>query len=41
MFFDLEGCTELVFLALQLEVVDLLLSDEIVGILNYSSNIRV
>jgi hypothetical protein len=41
MFFGLEGCAELVFLALWLEFTDLLFSDEIFDIFNYSSNIRV
>jgi hypothetical protein len=39
--FLLEGCAELVFLALQLEFTDLLFSDEFFGIFNHSSNIRV
>jgi hypothetical protein len=41
MFFGLEGCVELVFLAVQLEFAGLLFSDEILGIFNHSSNIRV
>jgi hypothetical protein len=41
MFFGLEGCTELAFLALRLEFVGLLFSDEIFDIFNHSSNIRV
>jgi hypothetical protein len=41
MFFSLEGGTELVFLALRLEFVDLLFSDEMFGIFNHSSNIRI
>jgi hypothetical protein len=41
MFFGLEGCTELVFLALRLEFIGLLFSDKIFGIFNHSSNIRV
>jgi hypothetical protein len=41
MLFILEGCTELVFLALQLEFVGLIYSDEIFGIFNHSSNIKV
>jgi hypothetical protein len=41
MFFSLEGCAELVFLASRLEFSDLLFSDEIFGIFNHSSNIRV
>jgi hypothetical protein len=41
MFFGLEGYTELVFLALWLEFVGLLFSDEIFDIFNHSSNIRV
>jgi hypothetical protein len=41
MFFGLEGCIDLVFLALQLEFAGLLFSDEIFGIFNDSSNIRV
>jgi hypothetical protein len=40
-FFGLEGCTELVFLVLRLEFAGLLFSDEIFGIFNHSSNIRV
>jgi hypothetical protein len=35
MLFGLEGCTELVFLALQLEFVGLLISDEIFDIFNH------
>jgi hypothetical protein len=41
MFFGLEGYAELVFLVLQLEFTDLLCSDEIFGIFNHSSNIKV
>jgi hypothetical protein len=41
MFFVLEGCAELVFLALRLEFVGLLFSDEIFGIFSHSSNIRI
>jgi hypothetical protein len=41
MFFDLEGCAELVFLVLRLEFAGLLFSDEIFDIFNQSSNIRV
>jgi hypothetical protein len=41
MLFGPEGCTELVFLALRLEFAGLLLCDEIFGIFNHSSNIRV
>jgi hypothetical protein len=41
MFFGLEGCAELVFLALRLEFTGLLFSDEIFGIFNHTSNIRV
>jgi hypothetical protein len=41
MLFGLEGCTELVFLMLHLEFVGLLFRDEIFGIFNHSSNIRV
>jgi hypothetical protein len=33
MFFGLEGCAELVFLALQIEFTDLLFSDEILAFL--------
>jgi hypothetical protein len=41
MFFGLEGCAELVFLTLWLEFVGLLFNDDIIGIFNHSSNIRV
>jgi hypothetical protein len=41
MLFGLEGCTKLVFLMLHLEFVGLLFRDEIFGIFNHSSNIRV
>jgi hypothetical protein len=41
MFFGLEGCVELVFLALRLEFTGLLFSDEMLGIFNHSSNIKV
>jgi hypothetical protein len=41
MFFSLEGCAVLIFLALRLEFTGLLFSDEIFGIFSHSSNIRV
>jgi hypothetical protein len=41
MFFGLEGCVELVFLALQLAFAGLLFTDEIFGIFNHPNNIRV
>jgi hypothetical protein len=41
MFFGLEGYAELVFMALWLEFTGLLFTDEIFGIFNHSSNIRV
>jgi hypothetical protein len=41
MLFGLEGNIELVFLALWLEFDSLLFTDEIIGIFNHFSNIRV
>jgi hypothetical protein len=41
MFFGLEGCAELVFLVLRLQFANLLFSDEMFGIFNHYSNIRV
>jgi hypothetical protein len=41
MFFGPKGYAELVFLALWLEFADHLFSDEILGIFNHSSNIKV